>query len=55
MQKEELGKLSEKIRGRLVTPQVPNMKIARKVYNEMIDRRPAAIVRCADVADVRQR
>jgi FAD/FMN-containing dehydrogenase len=53
MQEEQLGKLSEKIRGRLLTPESGEFEVARKVYNEMIDRRPAAIVRCADVADVR--
>jgi FAD binding domain/Berberine and berberine like len=53
MQEEQLGKLSEKIRGRLITAQSGEFEVARKVYNEMIDRRPAAIVRCADVADVR--
>jgi FAD/FMN-containing dehydrogenase len=53
MQEEQLGKLSEKIRGRLLTPKSGEFEVARKVYNEMIDRRPAAIVRCADVADVR--
>src|ERR1700722_4704738 len=53
MQEEQLGKLSEKIRGRIITSESSEFEVARKVYNEMIDRRPAAIVRCADVADVR--
>src|ERR1700676_24381 len=53
MQEEQLGKLSEKIRGKIITPKRCEFEVARKVYNEMIDRRPAAIVRCADVADVR--
>src|SRR6202162_4881422 len=53
MQEEQFSKLSEKIRGSLITPASGEYEIARKVYNEMIDRRPAAIVRCADVADVR--
>src|SRR6202045_2002055 len=53
MQEEQPGKLSETIRGRLLTPKSGEFEVAHKVYNEMIDRRPAAIVRCADVADVR--
>ena len=53
MQEEQFSKLSEKIRGSLITPASGEYEVARKVYNEMIDRRPAAIVRCADVTDVR--
>jgi FAD/FMN-containing dehydrogenase len=40
------------LRGELIDPQSPNYNSARKVYNGMIDRRPALIARCADVADV---
>ena len=53
MQEEQPGKLSETIRGRLLTPKSGEFEVAHKVYNEMVDRHPAAIVRCADVADVR--
>src|ERR1700726_936685 len=53
MQEEQFSKLSEKIRGSLITPASGEYEVARKVYNAMIDRRPAAIVRCVDVADVR--
>jgi FAD/FMN-containing dehydrogenase len=53
MQEEQFSRLSEKIRGSLITPASSEYEGARKVYNEMIDRRPAVIVRCADVADVR--
>jgi FAD/FMN-containing dehydrogenase len=45
--------LAGSIRGELIAPDHPNYDDARKVYNAMIDRRPAAIVRCWDVADVR--
>ncbi|MBV9105468.1 MAG: FAD-binding oxidoreductase [Verrucomicrobia bacterium] len=53
MQKEQFSNLSERIRGSLITPASGEYEVARRVYNEMIDRRPAAIVRCADVADVK--
>jgi len=43
----------EAARGDVVTSQSPDYDEARAVYNAMIDRRPLAIVRAVDVADVR--
>lgn len=40
------------LRGALIVPSDPNYDTARKVYNGMIDKRPAFIVKCADVSDV---
>ena len=40
------------LRGRLVRPDDADYDTARTVYNAMIDKRPALIARCADVADV---
>ncbi len=50
--KDELSELAGRIRGRLVRRGAPDYDVARKVYNAMIDRRPLAIARCVDVADV---
>jgi hypothetical protein len=44
--------LAPALRGRLITPVDEEYDQARAVYNAMIDRRPAAIVRCRDSADV---
>jgi FAD/FMN-containing dehydrogenase len=44
--------LSAALRGDLITPDDPGYDDARAVYNAMIDRHPAAIVRCRDSADV---
>ncbi|HZA88121.1 MAG TPA: hypothetical protein VE466_14705, partial [Acidimicrobiales bacterium] len=44
--------LDEGLRGPLVRPDTRGYEAARAVYNGMIDRRPGAIARCADVADV---
>jgi FAD/FMN-containing dehydrogenase len=46
---EELG---PGLRGTLLVPEEPGYDQARAVYNGMIDKRPAAIARCRDVADV---
>ena len=44
--------LKSSVRGELIQPEDEGYDAARKVYNGMIDRHPALIVRCADVADV---
>ena len=44
--------LAAALRGELITPGDPGYDAARAVYNAMIDRRPAVIVRCRDSADV---
>jgi len=41
------------VRGDVITSHSPGYDEARSVYNAMIDRRPLAIVRAADVTDVR--
>jgi FAD/FMN-containing dehydrogenase len=44
--------LKSQLRGDLIQPGDANYDEARKLYNAMIDKRPAAIARCVDVADV---
>ncbi|MFK4145253.1 FAD-binding oxidoreductase [Streptomyces sp. NPDC004065] len=48
-----LESLRGALRGPVVAPGDPGYDEARGVYNAMIDRRPAVIAGCADVADVR--
>ncbi|MGX1885970.1 FAD-binding oxidoreductase [Streptomyces sp. NPDC055287] len=40
------------LRGPVIAQQDPEYDQSRTIYNAMIDRRPAAFVRCADAADV---
>ena len=40
------------LRGQVVSPKDAEYDDVRRIHNAMIDRRPAAIVRCAGVADV---
>jgi FAD/FMN-containing dehydrogenase len=47
-----LDRLREQIRGQMVTPGDNDYDAARAVYNGMIDKRPAAVVRVSQVADV---
>ena len=44
--------LQDQVRGEVVQPDAPGYEDARKVYNGMHDRRPRAVVQCADAADV---
>ena len=47
-----IDELRARFRGELITPNDVAYHSARKVYNGMIDRRPALIAKCTDVADV---
>ena len=44
--------LKPQFRGQLLMPSDEGYEVARKVYNGMIDKRPGAIARCVNVADV---
>ena len=44
--------LAGSLRGELLDPQDAGYEDARRLYNAMIDKRPALIARCVDVADV---
>jgi FAD/FMN-containing dehydrogenase len=49
---ESLTALTATMRGDLIKPGDSQYDEARKLYNAMIDRRPALIAKCRDVADV---
>jgi len=49
---ENYSELRGKLRGETILPGDANYDEARKLYNGMIDKRPGAIARCVDVADV---
>lgn len=49
---EAIQALASSLRGDLLTPDSPGYDEARTIWNAMIDRRPAMIIRCAGVADV---
>ena len=44
--------LKQSLRGSLIEKDDPGYAEACKLYNGMIDKRPAMIARCSDVADV---
>jgi FAD/FMN-containing dehydrogenase len=47
-----LDALRSRLRGELLTPASPEYDIARRLWNGMIDRRPAGIARCTSANDV---
>ena len=47
-----IAELAATVRGSVIKPDDPRYDEARSVYNAMHDRRPAAVVRCVDAADV---
>jgi FAD/FMN-containing dehydrogenase len=49
---EPAALLAEHMRGDVIAPGHPDYDAARRVWNGMIDRRPAVIARCADADDV---
>src|SRR5262245_8088242 len=48
----DIEQLRARVRGVIIQPDDSQYESARKVYNAMIDKRPALIVRCVDTADV---
>ena len=52
LEPKAVADLRDHLRGLLLLPSEPGYDEARSVWNAMIDRRPALIARCADVADV---
>src|SRR5258707_15723001 len=49
---DALASLQSRVRGEIIRRGDDAYDASRKVYNGMIDRHPALIVRCTDVADV---
>ncbi len=47
-----IAALAEGMRGEVIAPDHPDYERARRVWNGMIDKRPALIARCADADDV---
>lgn len=47
-----MKRLTGQVKGTVVLPEAPNYDEVREIWNGMIDRRPAAIVQCADTGDV---
>ena len=51
-QASDISQLGQRIRGALVIPDDPGYDQARRVWNGMVDKRPAAVIYCVDSEDV---
>jgi FAD/FMN-containing dehydrogenase len=49
---EKIEQIKNKLKGQIVLPDDPNYNRVRKIWNAMIDRRPAAIIQCSKADDV---
>ena len=49
---ENIAQLKQSLRGKLIQPNDADYDTCRKVYNGMIDKKPALIAKCANIADV---
>ena len=49
---EEFEAFTNQVRGTIITPESDSYDDARTIYNAMIDKKPALIVKCSNVADV---
>ena len=49
---DKIDNFKEKVHGELITPTNDRYESARKLWNGMIDKKPALIARCKGVADV---
>src|SRR5262249_22321013 len=52
VEETSIQELAARLRGTLLRPNDAGYEQAAQVYNGMIDKRPALIARCVDVADV---
>ena len=52
LQPDAIAELRSQLRGEVIDPADGRYGDARKVYNAMIDRKPAVIALCTDAADV---
>ncbi|HSE39140.1 MAG TPA: FAD-binding oxidoreductase, partial [Acidobacteriota bacterium] len=51
--KQKVSQFKTRIKGKVVLPEDSDYNEIRKIWNAMIDRRPALVVRCAESDDVR--
>ena len=52
--KDKIDQFKARLRGQLLVPADSGYEAARQIWNAMIERRPALIVQCAGVADVKE-
>ena len=52
IEESKINAFKDQLRGYLIMPKDSIYDESRKVYNAMIDKKPAMIVKCVDVADV---